>query len=58
MDLIPQSIRRLRVIALGEYDTVPCGGTHLRNTAEIGRLRITERRSKGKETDRVTYVLE
>ena len=58
LDLIPQSIRRLRVIALGEYDTVPCGGTHLRNTAEIGRIRITERRSKGKETDRVTYVLE
>ena len=58
LDLIPQSIRRLRVIALGEYDTVPCGGTHLRNTAEIGRIRITERRSKGKETDRVTYVLD
>jgi misacylated tRNA(Ala) deacylase len=58
LDLIPQSIRRLRVIALGEYDTVPCGGTHLRNTAEIGRIRIAERRSKGKETDRVTYVLE
>jgi len=58
LDLIPQSLRRLRVIALGEYDTVPCGGTHLKNTAEIGRIRITERRSKGKETDRVTYVLE
>ena len=58
LDLIPQSIRRLRVIAIGEYDTVPCGGTHLRNTAEIGRVRITERRSKGKETDRITYVLE
>jgi misacylated tRNA(Ala) deacylase len=57
LDLIPQSIRRLRIIQVGDADYCPCGGTHLRNTREIGRVRILERRSKGKETDRITYEL-
>lgn len=57
LDLIPQSIRRLRIIEVGDADYCPCGGTHLRNTREIGRVHILERRSKGKETDRITYEL-
>lgn len=57
LDLIPQSIRRLRVIQVGTADYCPCGGTHVKNTSELGRVRIVERRSKGKETDRVTYEL-
>ncbi len=57
MDLIPQSIRRLRIIQVGEADYCPCGGTHLRNVREIGRVRVLGKRSKGKETDRVEYEL-
>jgi misacylated tRNA(Ala) deacylase len=58
VDLIPKHIMRLRVVKVGDRDYCPCGGTHLRNTSEIGRVRILERRSKGKETDRISYVLE
>jgi len=57
VDLIPKQITRLRVIRIGDRDYCPCGGTHLKNTSEIGRVRITERRSKGKETDRIVYQL-
>ncbi len=57
MELIPQSIRRLRIIEIGQADYCPCGGTHLRNTREIGRIHILEKRSKGKETDRISYEL-
>lgn len=57
MDLIPPSIKRLRVIQVGTADYCPCGGTHLKNTSEIGRVHILEKRSKGKETDRVVYEL-
>ncbi len=57
LDLIPRSIRRLRVIKIGERDLCPCGGTHVRNTSEIGHIRILRRRSKGKDIDRVTYEL-
>ena len=57
LGLIPQSIRRLRIIEVGKADYCPCGGTHLKNTREIGHMHILEKRSKGKETDRVTYEL-
>ncbi len=57
LDLIPASVRRLRVIKIGDYDLCPCGGTHLRNTSEIGRVQMLRRRSKGKDTERVTYEL-
>lgn len=57
LDLIPESIKRLRVIQVGTADYCPCGGTHLRNTSEIGRVHVLEKRSKGKETDRVVYEL-
>lgn len=57
LDLIPRSIRRLRVIKIGDRDLCPCGGTHVRNTSEIGHMRILRRRSKGKDIDRVTYEL-
>jgi misacylated tRNA(Ala) deacylase len=57
LDLIPASITRLRVIQVGTADYCPCGGTHLRNTSEIGRIHVLEKRSKGKETDRVVYEL-
>ena len=57
VDLIPKHITRLRVVKVGDRDYCPCGGTHLKNTSEIGRVHILERRSKGKETDRITYEL-
>jgi len=57
LDLIPESVRRLRVIQIGSADYCPCGGTHLKNVSEIGRVRVTEKRSKGRETDRIVYEL-
>lgn len=57
LELIPKSIRRLRVIQIGDVDVCPCGGTHVRNVAEIGKMHVLRRRSKGKDVDRVTYEL-
>src|SRR5207247_8638789 len=57
LDLIPASIRRLRIIQVGSADYCPCGGTHLKNSSEIGRVHILEKRSKGKETARGGYEL-
>ncbi|ACC98983.1 Threonyl- and alanyl-tRNA synthetase second additional domain [Elusimicrobium minutum Pei191] len=31
----------LRVIFVGDYDVCPCIGKHVKNTAEIGRFKIT-----------------
>ena len=57
MDLIPESIRRLRVIQIGDFDICPCGGTHVRNTSELGKVHVLGRRSKGSDRERLTYEL-
>jgi len=31
----------------------PCGGTHVRSTAEIGRVAVTKIENKGKQNRRV-----
>jgi alanyl-tRNA synthetase len=40
-----------------ETITIPCGGTHVRNTSEIGTIKL-KRRSQGKKLDRVYVSLE
>jgi misacylated tRNA(Ala) deacylase len=48
---------RVRLIRIGTgaetVDLQPCGGTHVRSTAEIGRLRIGKIEKKGRENRRV-----
>ena len=42
--------RRLEIVGL---DLQPCGGTHVRRTAEIGAVRVTTIEKKGKQNRRV-----
>ncbi len=58
LDLIPRSIPELRVIDIDNFDICPCAGTHVRNTRELGRMRIIKKDNKGKERVRIMYVLE
>ncbi len=48
---------RVRLVRIGEgaetIDLQPCGGTHVRSTAEIGRLRIGKIEKKGRENRRI-----
>lgn len=57
LDLLPKHVKDLRVIEIEGTDACPCGGTHVRNLAEIGQVRILGRTSKGAETVRVEYEL-
>lgn len=58
LDLLPKSVSRLRIVKIGDIDLCPCAGTHVRNTAEIGLMRIAGREHKGKDRERLTYTLE
>ena len=53
----PMGQGRVRLIRIGRggdtLDLQPCGGTHVRSTAEIGRLRIGKIEKKGRENRRV-----
>ena len=49
----PMGTGRVRLVRIGDIDLQPCGGTHVRSTAEIGRLAIGKMESKGKQNRRV-----
>jgi misacylated tRNA(Ala) deacylase len=49
----PTGAGRVRLIEISSIDLQPCGGTHIRNTAEIGRIAVTKIENKGKQNRRV-----
>lgn len=54
----PRGSGTIRMIKIGEIDYQPCGGTHLKNTAEIGPVRISKIENKGKRNRRVHIVFD
>jgi misacylated tRNA(Ala) deacylase len=52
----PRGEGRVRLLEIPGVDLQACGGTHVKNTGEIGRLEITRIRSEGKRNKRVTLV--
>jgi misacylated tRNA(Ala) deacylase len=53
----PMGTGRVRLIEIVGYDLQPCGGTHVRNTSEIGAVRVTQVEKKGKLNRRVRLAL-
>jgi misacylated tRNA(Ala) deacylase len=49
----PSGTGRVRLMEIAGIDLQPCGGTHVRNTAEIGAVAVTKIESKGKQNRRV-----
>ena len=52
----PRGSGRVRLVAIGENGSVdlqPCGGTHVRSTAEIGPIAVTRIEKKGKQNRRI-----
>jgi misacylated tRNA(Ala) deacylase len=47
----------LRMVKIGDLDLCPCGGTHVDRLSEVGRVRITNRTSKGADVDRIEFEL-
>jgi len=48
----------VRLIDIEGVDMQPCGGTHVRSTAEIGPVRIAKIESKGRQNRRITVVFD
>jgi misacylated tRNA(Ala) deacylase len=53
----PRGLGRVRLLMIPGIDLQPCGGTHVRNIAEIGGIRVTRIRNEGKRNKRVEIVL-
>lgn len=53
INLLPEHIQEVRVVEIDGLDIQADGGTHVRNTREIGGLKIVGTRSKGKSNKRL-----
>jgi misacylated tRNA(Ala) deacylase len=54
----PMGHGRVRLLAIGEnVDLQPCGGTHIKNTGEIGPVEVIKIENKGKQNRRITVAL-
>jgi misacylated tRNA(Ala) deacylase len=49
----PRGQGRVRLLRIPGIDLQPCGGTHVRNIAEIGPIKVLRIRSEGKRNKRV-----
>jgi misacylated tRNA(Ala) deacylase len=53
VNLIPESVTEIRVVDIVGLDKQADGGTHVRSTAEVGRVVVTKTESKGKGNKRL-----
>jgi misacylated tRNA(Ala) deacylase len=52
----PTGAGRVRLLEIAGIDLQPCGGTHVRNTAEIGPVEITKIENKGRQNRRINLA--
>lgn len=54
----PSGAGRVRLLRIGDgVDLQPCGGTHVKRTAEIGAVRVRKIEKKGRQNRRVSIEL-
>tara|TARA_Y100000590_G_scaffold394050_1_gene472806 strand:- start:1379 stop:2068 length:690 start_codon:yes stop_codon:yes gene_type:complete len=54
----PKTMEKIRLVKIGDIDLQPCGGTHLKNTIEIGKVNILKIENKGKRNRRIIISLD
>jgi misacylated tRNA(Ala) deacylase len=55
INLLPEGIEEVRVVEIEGLDLQADGGTHVKNTSEVGKIEIVDYKSKGKINKRI-YV--
>ncbi len=58
VSLIPEHVDPIRVIDIEGIDKQADGGTHVRSTSEVGRVRVVKTESKGKANKRMRIELD
>jgi misacylated tRNA(Ala) deacylase len=53
VNMIPESVKEIRVVDIVGLDKQADGGTHVRSTDEVGRVRVVKTESKGKGNKRI-----
>jgi len=58
INLLPASITEVRTVEIVGLDLQADGGTHVRNTSEVGRIRVADYKSKGANNKRIYVEVE
>lgn len=58
INLLPEGIQQVRVVEIKGLDLQADGGTHVKNTSEVGRIRVVDYKSKGRINKRIYIELE
>jgi misacylated tRNA(Ala) deacylase len=58
INLLPPQIQEVRIVEIEGLDLQADGGTHVANTREVGRIRISGYKSKGRINKRIELALE
>jgi len=58
INLLPEGINEIRTVEIVGLDLQADGGTHVANTREVGRIRITDYKSKGGINKRLYVAIE
>jgi misacylated tRNA(Ala) deacylase len=57
VNLVPERVKRIRIVEIVGLDTQADGGTHVANTREVGDMEITGHKSKGRQNKRLEFML-
>jgi misacylated tRNA(Ala) deacylase len=58
VSLVPESVAEIRVVHIVGLDKQADGGTHVRSTGEVGRVRVVKTESKGRGNKRIRIAVE
>ncbi len=53
-----EGLEKIRILEIEGLCAFPCGGTHVANTREVGKIKLLKRESKGKGITRIRYTIE
>ncbi len=56
-NVLPKNLEKLRVVEIGDVDKQADGGTHVKNTGEVGEIEFVKAENKGKSNRRVYFKL-
>ena len=57
INLLPEGITKVRTVEISGLDLQADGGTHVRSTAEVGKIRVVDYKSKGAINKRIYIVI-
>lgn len=55
--ILPPQVQEVRVVEIEDWHACACGGTHVKSTGEIGKIKLLKRSSKGKGVERIEFTV-